>query len=121
MGKYDKMFSSFWENVAKRKPLFKARVPNLKEFEGRDVIIKGKKIRIKTIVGNLGLTLGRQAKDVRPQYYEINGKHLISMLRFHAQMEGVKDITEEQFQDFEKMEFYAEKMEQLDGKTQTPN
>lgn len=102
---------SFWEKLKKPKPLFKAKTPDLKEFIGRTVVIDGKKIEIKTLVGNVGMTLGRRPEKVRPQYYEINDKHLISMLRFHAQMEGATDITEEQFKEFEEMEFFAEKME----------
>jgi hypothetical protein len=45
----------------------------------------------------------------RPQFYEINEDKLISMLRFHAQMTGATDITEEQFLAFEEMEMDAEK------------
>lgn len=95
----------------KPKKLFKAQIPELEDYIGRKVIIDGKPIVIETMVGNIGLTLGRKPKDQRPQYYEINGKHRISMLRFHAQMEGATDITEEQFKQFEEMEFWSEKAE----------
>jgi len=89
--------------------LFKAKVPDLQSFIGRTVEINGHSIKIQSIVGNVGMTLGRKPKDMRPQYYEINGQYLISMLRFHAQMEGATDITEEEFKQFEEMEFFVEK------------
>jgi hypothetical protein len=97
---------SFW----KPKKLFKAKVPDLKSFIGRNVTIDGKKIKIHKIVGNVGLTLGRAAKDVKPTFYEINDEYLIGMLRFHAQMEGDTSITEEEFLAFENMEFDAERL-----------
>ncbi len=96
--------------MTKQKKLFKYKVPELEKFIGRTVDVKGEKVKIKTVVGNVGMTLGRAAKDVRPQYLEINGKYLISMLRFFAQMEGATDITEEQFKQFEETEFWSEKM-----------
>jgi len=92
-----------------RQKLFKYEIPDLEQYIGRTVEIKGQKMKIKTIVGNIGMTLGREAKDRRPQYLEINGKYLISMLRFFAQMEGATDITEEQFREFEGIEFWSEK------------
>lgn len=99
--------------MSKPQKLFRARVPELEQFIGRKVNVKNKdgkqvRIRIKTIVGNIGMTLGREVKDRKPQYYEINGEYLLSMLRFHAQMEGATDITEEQFKEFEEMEVWAE-------------
>lgn len=89
--------------------LFTATPPDLKKFIGKWVEIPSHgPVKIKTIVGNLGKTLGTDKP--KPMYYEINGKHLISMLRFHAQMEGAKDITEDQFRAFEDTEFVAEKL-----------
>lgn len=92
------------------KKLFTAKVPDIERFRGRTLKIPGvpEPVRIETVRGCVGMTLGRKAEDIRPQYYEINGKHLIGMLRFHAQMENDKSITEEQFKAFEDMEFYVE-------------
>ncbi len=101
--------------MMKPKMLFKAKVPTtLEKFIGKTVIVpsflnvSGKRekicdtqVKIEHIVGN----------RFTPQFYEINGKHLIGMLRFHAQMEGAKDLTEDQFQAFETMECHAEKMD----------
>jgi hypothetical protein len=93
MGILDKMSS-------KLQPLFKAEVPDLKKYYGRTILIDGKKVRIESIVGN----------HFKRQFYEINGEHLISMLRFHAQVMGDKSITEQQFLDFENMEMDSEKL-----------
>lgn len=82
------------------KKLFKARVPKIEGYVGRTVVIDGKPVKIKRICGN----------KFKPQFYEINGEHLIGMLRFHAQIEGAKDITEEQFKAFEEMDLSAEKI-----------
>jgi hypothetical protein len=82
--------------------LFSATTPKKKwekEFIGKTVVIDGKKHEIRTIVGNRW----------KPQFYEINGKHCIGMLRFHAQMMGVKDISEEQFKQFEEMDMEADR------------
>ncbi len=89
----------FWENPIKK--LFKAKVPELSKFIGRSVLLPtGERITVEKIVGNrFNYTM-----------YEINDTHLIGMLRFHAQMEGDKSITEEQFKAFEEMEMDAEKM-----------
>jgi hypothetical protein len=84
----------------KPKRLFKADVPKLKEYIGKKVTIEGRPVVIETIVGN----------RFKKTFYEINGQHLIGMLRFHAQMEGDKSITEEQFQAFENMELDSEKL-----------
>jgi hypothetical protein len=86
----------------KPKKLFKAKVPDLKEFVGKRVLIPGltEPIKIKKIVGN----------KFKPTFYEINDEHLIGMLRFHAQMTGAKDITEEEFKAFEEMDLEAERM-----------
>ena len=90
------------------KRLFGYRVPKLEKFLGRMVRIPGETvpIQIKDIRGNIGLSMGRE--NPRPQFYEINGKYLIGMLRFHAQMEGDTSISEQEFQDFENIEFHAE-------------
>lgn len=82
------------------KLLFKAKVPDIEKYLGRTVKIGDEKIVIDHICGN----------RFKPQFYEINGKHLIGMLRFHAQMLNDKSITEEQFIAFETMELHAEKM-----------
>lgn len=87
-------------------------MPDLEDYIGRTVWIPGhdQPVVIGKIVGNIGMTIGRtRAADIRPQFYEINDKYLISMLRFHAQMTGANDITEDEFRAFEEMEFYAEK------------
>lgn len=98
--------------------LFKAKVPNdLLKYIGRDIIIPefmnidGKKtkvseqkVRIETIVGN----------RFQPQFYEINGMHLIGMLRFHAQMEKAKDITEDQIEAFEQMQLAVKSKNQTE-------
>lgn len=103
----------------KMQKLFKASVPDLEKFKGRKVriptFIKDEKgqnvllceetIEIKHICGN----------RFKHNYYEINGNFLISMLRFHAQMERAKDITEEQFQAFEAMEVYSRKSDEKDS------
>lgn len=101
---------SLWPNPKK---LFKAKVPDLKAYIGRVVripefaLLDGNKeciyehwVKIKTIVGN----------RFKPNFYEINGEYLVGMLRFHAQMEGARDITEQQFQEFEEMEVAAERL-----------
>lgn len=82
------------------KKLFKATVPDMKNYVGKTVTIDGKKVVIKTICGN----------RFKQTFYEINGEHLIGMLRFHAQMTGAKDITEDQFKQFEEMDVEAEKL-----------
>ena len=92
------------------KKLFKATVPELKQFIGKTVIINGEKIKIKSICGNIGMMLGQKPEDAKPTFYEINGEHLMNMLRFHAQMCGDTSITEEQFEAFENIVFEAEKI-----------
>lgn len=91
-----------WANPAFLKPqlLFKAKVPDLTKYVGKTVNIEGKKIKIERIVGNL----------TKPAFYEINGEHLVNMLRFHAQMEGAKDISEDDFKAFEEMTMECEKL-----------
>lgn len=99
-----------WLAGRKKKKLFKTQVPDLDKFIGREVKIPGQilPIVIEHICGNVGLSVGREKP--RPQFYEINGKYLIGMLRFHAQMEGDTSITEQEFEDFENMEFESEKL-----------
>lgn len=84
------------------KKLFKATVPELQEYLGRKVLIpaESEPVVIKSIVGNY----------TNRTFLEINGEHLIGALRFFAQMNGVKDITEQQFRDFENMEMEVEKL-----------
>ncbi len=91
----------------KAKFLFKTgKLPDLTKYVGLKVRIPGKEdippqiVVIDKIVGNVW----------KPQFYEINDKHLIGMLRFHAQMVGDKSITEEQFLAFEEMDMSAEKL-----------
>lgn len=85
----------------KPKKLFEATVPDLYKFIGKTVVIPNHgKVTIKTIVGN----------KWKQKFYEINGDHLISMLRFHAQMERATDITEDQFLAFEEMDVECEKL-----------
>lgn len=82
------------------KKLFKtAKPPNLEAYIGKTIVIEGKPVTIKSIVGN----------KFKHTFYEINGQHLIGMLRFHAQILGDKSITEEQFKAFEDMEITAHK------------
>lgn len=86
--------------MSKLKKLFKATTPDLAKYLGKTVLIDGKSVKIEHICGN----------KFKQQFYEINGEHLIGMLRFHAQMMGDKSITEEQFKAFEEMDLHAEKM-----------
>jgi hypothetical protein len=84
-----------WPTRNKNKSFkFKVEVPDLTKFIGKTVIIEGKEVVIKTIVGNM----------TQKAFYEINSEHLVNMLRFHAQMCGDHSITEQQFVDFENME-----------------
>jgi hypothetical protein len=80
------------------------KAPDLKKYIGKTVEIDGQPVLIDTIVGNIW----------RPQFYEINGEHLIGMLRFHAQMLGDKSITEQEFQDFENIDFHVEKVKKFE-------
>jgi hypothetical protein len=81
-----------------------ATPPNLKQYIGRNVVIDGKTIVIETIVGNVW----------KPAFYEINSDHLIGMLRFHAQMLNDKSITEQEFKDFEDIDYHIEKINKLE-------
>ena len=98
---------SLWD---KPKKLFKTQGYDLNSYIGRMVLIPGQSepIQIETIVPNIGKTIGHKIPE--PHYFEINGDHLISMLRFFAQMNGAKDITEDQFKAFEETLFEAEKL-----------
>lgn len=99
--------------VVSRTPKFQAEVPKLHEYIGRYVTVKGVgKVMIGSIVGNVGLSL--RDDRPRPMFYEINGRYLVSMLRFHAEMEGASDITEEQFRDFENMGVAIERTQEKD-------
>ena len=94
--------------------LFKTdKAPDLRQYIGRKVHIPGveEPVTIKTIVGNI----------ITPTYYEINGEHLIGMLRFHAQMLGDKSITEEEFKQFEEMVLEAERMPEKKSILEVPN
>lgn len=102
--------------MKKQKKLFKYEIPDLKDYVGKTVQIpmpggSVHTVKIKTVMGNVGLTLGRAPKDQRPQYAEINGRYRISFLRFFAQMNGAKDISEEDFKAYEDTEFWSEKMD----------
>ena len=91
-------------SLFKKDLLFKTtKPPDLRQYIGKTVKINGQKIVIKTICGN----------RFQQAFYEINGDHLIGMLRFHAQMLGDDSITEEQFQAFEKMEMKAERADEF--------
>lgn len=70
-----------------------------KQYIGRTVVIDGEKIEIKSIAGN----------KFNVKMAEINGSHLINFLRFFAQMNHVKDISEEEFVLFEQMDVRAYK------------
>lgn len=99
-----------WDNPKK---LFKAKVPDIERYIGCRVtiptfgVLDGKRELISQETVTIQHICGNRFKQ---QFYEINGTHLISMLRFHAQMEKAYDITEEQFQQFEEMEVAAEKL-----------
>ncbi len=85
---------------------FKTKVPKLHQYIGRRIEIDDKPVVIQTLVGN----------RFKPTFYEINGEHLIGMLRFHARMEGDHSITEQQFKDFEEMDLHAERMDPKEKK-----
>jgi hypothetical protein len=88
------------KKIRQKKFKFKTdKPPNIEKYIGKTVIIDGNPILIKRIVGNI----------TTPAFYEINGEHLIGMLRFHAQMLGDRSITEEQFKAFEQMQYHVEK------------
>jgi hypothetical protein len=79
----------------------KVKTPqDLKQYVGKTVTIEGKPIVIETIVGNIQT----------PAFFEINGEHLLGMLRFYAQINGDKSITEEQFKAFEEIQYHVEKV-----------
>ncbi len=96
------------------KLLFKANKPtDLSEYIGRTVVVPefadldGKRTKmgeqrviIKTICGNRW----------HRAFFEINGKHRIGMLRFYAQMNKDKSISEDEFHAFEDMTMEVEKL-----------
>ncbi len=88
----------------KTRLLFKAEEPNLNDYLGRFVTIRGEKILIKHIVGN----------RYQPKFLEINGHHLISMLRFFKQMNNDDSITEDQLRAFEEMDVSARKLSPME-------
>ncbi len=89
-------------------------VPEFIEIDNKKTLLESHKVVIKTIVGSL--------VPHTPHYYEINGEHLISALRFHAQMEKATDITEDQFLAFEEMKVEAEKLPEKEKKVKdVPN
>lgn len=75
-------------------------IPEFATVDGKRLKISEERVRIQTICGN----------KFKQQFYEINGTHLIGMLRFHAQMEKAKDITEDEMCAFEEMELSAKKL-----------
>ncbi len=75
-------------------------IPEFMEIDGKRTKTGSERVKINHICGN----------KFKENFYEINGTHLIGMLRFHAIMEKAKDITEEQMQQFEEMELGAEKL-----------
>lgn len=118
---------ALFDNKLDVKLLFTAKKPpeTLKKYVGRRVTIPGHyskenedrwimpfKVKIESVVGN----------RFKPQFYEINGKYLVGMLRFHAEMLNDKSITEEQFKAFEEMEIEAVKNPPptLDDKPRAP-
>ena len=90
------------KSLLKRFKYKTATPPDLRAYLGKTVVIEGKPIVIEHLVGNM----------VTPKFLEVNGEHLIGMLRFFAQMTGAKDITEDQFLAFEEMDLHIEKMEE---------
>lgn len=101
------------KKLAQKRSKVMAKVPDLESYIGRTVVIDGKKIKIETVVGNIGMTLGRRPEDQRPQYAEINGQYRLSFLRFFAQMEG-ESYSEEEYAAFENMQVWAERAESED-------
>lgn len=75
-------------------------IPTFAVLEGERVKLAEDKMVIVTICMN----------RFKQNFIEINGTHLIGALRFFAQMENAKDITEDEMQAFEEMEMTAEKM-----------
>lgn len=92
----------------KPKKLFGFEKPDEREYKkyiGKQVLIpragdEPLRVTIETIVGH----------RFKPAFYEINGQHLIGMLRFHAQMNKDNSITEEEFKQFEEIQFEVEMM-----------
>lgn len=77
---------------------------DLKVYLGKRVIIRGVNNNQPLLIESISIC------HFKPAFYEINGRHLIGVLRFYAQMNNDKSITEQQFRDFEAMETEAEKL-----------
>jgi hypothetical protein len=84
----------------------RAEPPDLWKLIGKTVNIEGKPVKITSIVTNMN----------KPNFYEINGTYLMSILRFHAQMLGDKSITEEEFLDWENMQLEIEQIAEVPPK-----
>lgn len=84
---------------SKPKNLFTYEIPNTEEFIGLTVTIGNERVKIKKIEG----------MKFQPKFYLINNKYEMNILRFFAQMNHCKDITEQQFRDFEEMDVSADK------------
>lgn len=95
------------KKAKQKRSVLKLKVPDLEKYIGCTVEIDGKKIKIETVVGNVGMTLGRRPEDQRPQYAEINGKYRLSFLRLFAQMNN-ETYTDEEYETFEQMQVWAE-------------
>lgn len=95
------------KKTKQKKSTLRVKVPDLEKYIGRTVEIEGKKIKIKTVVGNIGMVMGRRPEDQRPQYAEINGQYRLSFLRFFAQMNN-ETYTDEEYETFENMQVWSE-------------
>lgn len=86
----------------KKKGSEKFDIPEtLDTFIGKTLILKdGTEVKVETIVGNRWT----------PNFFEVNGKHLIGMLRAYKQLYKDSSITEDQLTEFEKIEHYVEKV-----------
>jgi hypothetical protein len=85
----------------KPKLLFKTAPSCPEDYIGRNVVIDGVIHKIETI----------KPRFQNPKYFNINGNNPISLLRFFAQMNGDRSITEDQFLKFEAMDVDAVKNE----------
>lgn len=94
----------------RRHPLFKLEIPDPTKYIGRYVRVMGtnglpRVVECERIVGNL----------MHPTKYEVTAKgvnYLISMLDFHAQMEGEK-VSQADIDEFDKMTMeYIHRVEQ---------
>lgn len=89
----------------KPKLLFKTQPSYLEDYIGRTVVIDKVIHKIETI----------KPRFQNPKYFNINGNNPISALRFFAQMNGDKSITEDQFRKFEAMDVDAVKNDEKSG------